>query len=406
MRSAVRFTAFVVVAALTFAGPAAADDLDDELATVEAEIEDLLAQIDEVSSERSGLSVDVRASQSALNRLLARLGAAEQALEDSTWQRNIAQIELERARGAVADARVALAGAAEAVAEGRTRAEAAVRRLYTQAGQETPTVVLAADSLDEATVLMMYLGRVSDHRVVAVTELTQHLAAAESHRRLVNQRQAEVDAQIALLDFIDAQRTAYADEIASQTDLVAELLSDQRALLASVDEDIALFEGELAGLEKEQASIEALIVAETTPGDDVAAPSDDGAVLYYRPVPGPITSSFGPRLHPILGYTRMHSGVDMTAPQGQAIRTLAGGRIILASSNGGYGNTVIVDHGGGLTTLYAHQSSFNVRYGDVVDGGDVIGYAGSSGLATGSHLHFEVRLNGRPIDPAPYLAGT
>ena len=117
MKPARRFLTFVVVAALAIAGPAAADDLDDELAAVEDEIEDLLAQIDQASNERSGLAVDVRASQSALNQLLDRLSAAQQALEDSTWQRNIARIELERARAAVADARVALADATEAVAE-------------------------------------------------------------------------------------------------------------------------------------------------------------------------------------------------------------------------------------------------------------------------------------------------
>ena len=406
MRSIGRFSAFVLVAALAFAGPAAADDLDDELASVEAEIQDLLAQIDEASSERSGLAVDVRASQRALDRLRSRLAAARQALEDSTWQRNIAQLELDRARAAVADARVALADATAAVAEGRAQAESAVRRLYTQAGQETPTVVLAAGSLDEAAVMVTYLGRVSDHRALAVTELTQLLAVADSHRQAVDQREADVDAQIALLQFIESQRAAYADEIAEQTEAVAAVVSEQRTLLASVDEDIAFFEGELAGLEKEQAAIAALIAAEADPGDDEPTPGDEATVQYHRPVPGAITSGFGPRLHPILGYTRMHSGVDMTAPQGQAIRALTGGRIILASSNGGYGNTVIIDHGGGLTSLYAHQSSFNVRYGDVVDGGDVIGYAGASGLATGPHLHFEVRVNGSPVDPAPYLAGT
>ncbi|MDJ0962517.1 MAG: peptidoglycan DD-metalloendopeptidase family protein [Acidimicrobiia bacterium] len=406
MKSLRRFAAVIAVAALAVAGPAAADDLDDELAQVEAEIEDLLAQIDEASSERSGLAFDVRTTQAAVDRLRGRLIAAEQALEDSTWQRNLTQLELDRARAAVAEARVGLAEATEAVAVGRTKAQAAVRRLYTQSGQETPTVVLEAASLDEVAVVTTYLGRVSDHRAQAVDELARLLTVAESHRRLVDQQQAAVDEQAALLEFIDTQRAAYAEEIAEQTELVAALLADQRALLAAVDDDIAFFEGELAGLEQEQEAIEALIAAETAPPEDDPPPSDDSTVQYYRPVPGAITSPFGPRLHPILGYTRMHSGVDMRAPQGQAIRALTGGRIILASSNGGYGNTVIIDHGGGLTSLYAHQSSFNVRYGDVVEGGDVVGYAGSSGLATGPHLHFEVRINGSPVDPAPYLAGT
>jgi murein DD-endopeptidase MepM/ murein hydrolase activator NlpD len=93
----------------------------------------------------------------------------------------------------------------------------------------------------------------------------------------------------------------------------------------------------------------------------------------------------------------------MTAGSGQEIRAGASGRVIFAAVRGGYGNTIIIDHGGGMTTLYAHQSSFNVSYDDQVGAGDVIGFAGSSGLATGPHLHFEVRIFGAPVDPAEYL---
>ena len=122
---------------------------------------------------------------------------------------------------------------------------------------------------------------------------------------------------------------------------------------------------------------------------------------FVRPVPGAITSAFGPRTHPILGYVRMHTGLDFRAPYGQAIALQHGGTVILAGSYGGYGNTVVIDHGGGVATLYAHQSSFACR-GTVqqVSAGAIIGYVGSTGLSTGPHLHFEVRVNGsagRPV---------
>jgi murein DD-endopeptidase MepM/ murein hydrolase activator NlpD len=108
-------------------------------------------------------------------------------------------------------------------------------------------------------------------------------------------------------------------------------------------------------------------------------------------------------MHPILGYRRLHTGVDMNAAYGDPIVAAADGRVIFTGWRGGYGNTVIIDHGGGVATLYAHQSSIAVGYGDVVNGGDVIGYIGSTGLSTGPHLHFEVRESGTPVDPAGYL---
>ncbi len=127
--------------------------------------------------------------------------------------------------------------------------------------------------------------------------------------------------------------------------------------------------------------------------------------MLVRPVPGAITSGFGMRFHPILGYTRMHTGVDMHAAYGEPIKAAASGRIIFAAVRGGYGNCIIIDHGGGMTTLYGHQSSLNVSYDDHVTAGDVIGYVGSSGLATGPHLHFEVRIWGKPVDPGPVPVG-
>jgi murein DD-endopeptidase MepM/ murein hydrolase activator NlpD len=93
----------------------------------------------------------------------------------------------------------------------------------------------------------------------------------------------------------------------------------------------------------------------------------------------------------------------MSAGSGDAISAAAGGRVILAGWFGGYGNCVVVDHGGGVSTLYAHQTSVAVSYGDSVSAGDTVGYVGSTGLSTGPHLHFEVRVDGNPVDPSGYL---
>lgn len=118
---------------------------------------------------------------------------------------------------------------------------------------------------------------------------------------------------------------------------------------------------------------------------------------YIWPLNGPVTSGYGPR------WGRMHTGIDIDGYSGQPIVAAKGGHVIMASSYSGYGNTVIIDHGGGYSSLYAHMSSFATSAGANVSQGDVIGNVGCSGSCTGDHLHFEIRVNGSPVNPMPYL---
>lgn len=118
-----------------------------------------------------------------------------------------------------------------------------------------------------------------------------------------------------------------------------------------------------------------------------------------RPVPGEVSSNFGPRMHPILGYTRMHKGVDFRAGYGTPILAVQAGWVERAGWAGGYGNQVRLQHGGGIETSYSHMSAVATRPGALVRQGDVIGWVGATGLATGPHLHFEVMANGLQINP-------
>ena len=123
-----------------------------------------------------------------------------------------------------------------------------------------------------------------------------------------------------------------------------------------------------------------------------------------NPVAGSmITSGFGSRLHPILGYVRPHTGIDMAASRGTPIVAADSGQVMEASYEGGYGNSILIYHGGGFATFYGHMSGFAVSTGQMVQRGQVIGYVGSTGLATGPHCHFEVRVNGVAQNPMGYL---
>ena len=120
---------------------------------------------------------------------------------------------------------------------------------------------------------------------------------------------------------------------------------------------------------------------------------------FIRPSDGPITSPFGWRFHPILHYQKLHTGVDFGSPMGAPIHAAGEGTVILAAFTRGYGNCVIVDHGDGVTTLYGHCSQLLVTAGQSVSQGQVIALVGATGLATGPHLHFEVRRDGVPVPP-------
>src|SRR5580765_4187233 len=184
--------------------------------------------------------------------------------------------------------------------------------------------------------------------------------------------------------------------LASQNQLAA-ARANKRDALQNVKESKAEFLHEAAGLQAASASLAAQIrSAQST--SSYSAPSDTtpSAAGFIWPVNGPVTSGFGMR------WGRMHEGIDIGVGYGTPIHAAASGTVIFAGWMGGYGNFVIIDHGGGLSTGYAHQSSIAVGGGSVTQG-QVIGYVGCTGHCFGPHLHFEVRINGNPVDPLGYL---
>lgn len=130
-----------------------------------------------------------------------------------------------------------------------------------------------------------------------------------------------------------------------------------------------------------------------------------GETLVYPVVEARVSSGYGKRVHPIRKAVRHHSGVDLAAPSGSHVRSVRAGRVIYAGKLGSYGKLVSVEHENGYTTSYGHLSEFQVEVGQRVATGDVIGRVGETGLATGPHLHFEVRKDGKSLNPKRFLKG-
>ena len=160
-----------------------------------------------------------------------------------------------------------------------------------------------------------------------------------------------------------------------------------------------------AVLDQQQADAKAVqkLIIEESVGKDVDYGNEKGHYLWPTPGYKKITSSFGYRIHPVYGYRKFHSGVDIGAANRSKIISPGSGVVILARYYGGYGYTVIVDMGEGVTMLFGHCSSLKVSKGDVVAAGEIIAYVGTTGVSTGPHLHFEVRVNGSAVDPMPWM---
>ena len=264
------------------------------------------------------------------------------------------------------------------------------------AGQSAPAVAFSASAVSDLALMVEYLGRITADSEASISDY-EALVQKEARARLdIVEARSEVSTRLANLGEDAARLASLQELLALREGELLDRVEEQEGLLAEVEREVDNWEGQLAALEREESSIRKLIAGKTSSSG--RAPG-----RLIRPVPGPLDSSFGPRVHPIYGTVRMHNGLDLDGAMGDPIVAAEAGTVILAGAKGGYGQTVMIDHGGGMVTLYAHQSKLAVSVGQKVAAGERIGSVGSTGVSTGPHLHFEVRINGDPVNPAGYL---
>jgi murein DD-endopeptidase MepM/ murein hydrolase activator NlpD len=268
-------------------------------------------------------------------------------------------------------------------------------------GVNYPEAVLDIDTVNQLGVSLQYMRTImaaSQHRVEDISALEREHAALRVRLEELEQVVDEVRDERA------AQRDEVAALVAGRREVKARLAArehEHRRLLTRLGSSAERYRAAIDDLEAEGRAIEQRL-ARIAARQRVGGGRRPGAALQW-PVNGVITSGYGYRTHPVLGYSRLHAGTDFGAATGTPIVAAAGGTVVSAGWMGGYGNAVVISHGGGLATLYAHQSRLAVGPGARVARGHVIGYVGSTGMSTGPHLHFEVRVNGVTTDPARYL---
>ena len=390
--------------------PAAADTADEiarRIAELERELEEVQAGIEDVE-----LSVDAN---------LDVLAATEQDLAVARRRLTTVEVELEAAR-----VRLALAGQEVAAGERRIAGvESRMALLEAQLAAIRAQILDATLSLERRAV-DLYVGFFSAGRWAVLQQ--DNLVDLTLGRAYGGDLLAEADQEIRDLEALDQDRVEKEARLERERAVAAEELvvleehrEQQSAELWEVERlriegqsSVTAVEELLDGV---QLQIQAYLQEKEGLLDDAERLGREIAyrkVLLTRalrpgslawPTDGLITSGFGWRTHPILNRRIFHNGIDLDSPHGSPVRAAGDGRVILAQSWSGFGNTVVIQHGGDVTSIYGHLSRFGTSVGRDVREGNVIGYIGCTGLCTGPHLHFEVREDGAPVNPLKYLQG-
>lgn len=394
---AVRVPVTVLALAVLLGASTAAGDPGADKARIDAEIQRLRQTADEqerregvlteelsaVSGRVRELEAGVRGQEARLSVLEADLGAARARLGtiDRTLQVQTRKLERLRAEYAVA----------------LERLERHVRAIYVSDDPDILSVVLGTTSFTDLLDNLELLGRIGrqDKDIAHDVDLArQDMADARRRTRDARAEAARLEQRVASRA---AEQRGVVGRLAASRDALVAAQAARAGALASIVEDKQHLLAEIGSLQAESAQLAAAIRAAQAPSSTPISVPVTGTGSLRWPVSGPVTSGFGPR------WGRMHEGIDIAIPTGTPVGAAAPGTVIHAGWLGGYGNLVVVDHGGGLSTAYAHNSSISVSVGQSVGTGTVLALAGSTGNSSGPHVHFEVRVGGNAVDPLGYL---
>jgi murein DD-endopeptidase MepM/ murein hydrolase activator NlpD len=397
-----RLPLLLLLLPFALATPAAGDDyarkqaVDAHLAQLQSKMAAATAREEALASRISSVTGDIRSLEQQVGDVARRLEALQRDLD--LHRARLAQLtellvlQTQRLEFLRSQYRIAI-----------ERLDRRLVELYKQDDLDTLDVVVSAASFSDALDQLDFMQDIGNQDV----HVSASVQAARDEMRVLREETRDTQARVAAATRVIAVRTAQNLELQNRllsrrSGLIAARRAEAQALV-SVRDSRREAASEAAALEQVSSQLAAQIEAAQasaakafSPSASVSSATPSASGLIW-PVSGPVVSPFGMR------WGRMHEGIDIAAPTGTPIHAAASGSVITAGWLGGYGNLIVVDHGNGLATAYAHQSSFAVGYGAQVSQGQTIGYVGCTGHCYGPHLHFEVRVNGAAVDPLGYL---
>lgn len=374
----------LLVSLFALAGTEAVAKPKDKKSRVQA----LKSKLKVIDKKKAAKRQQIQVTKRTQRRLADQLNESYDRLESANKALKNSQDRLRRAELVVQQATQRVNAAQERVRVQQARFGKRIAGSYREGAVTYTDVMVGSHNLSDFLDRQYYVSKVMQRDSDLLSDLRQAKERlAEEQDRLVRWKGD--------LDLAHRDNAARVAEVAREA-------SERERLLQQIAHERALQEQELAELEEDSQEIQRALGAEDArrrlnPGGYRALPAWSGHL--YKPANGPITSGFGNRYHPILHYSRMHTGIDIGAAYGSPVYAAESGEVFHAGGRGGYGRCIILLHGGGMSTLYGHLSQVHVQQGQTVARGQLIGAVGNTGLSTGPHLHFEVRRNGVPINP-------
>ena len=280
-----------------------------------------------------------------------------------------------------------------------------VRDIYINGRLSYLDVVIGSKDFSDFANRLEVLKRIIDSDITLINEIKKERADIEAHKQKL-----EADrAKLVELEKSALAKQAEIEQKKAERNVVLQKAQNDRATAMQAIEELNASSAQVSAMLKERqaaraaAAAAAAAAAQSSGGQGASDNWVQGTGQLGWPVSGEITSPYGYRVHPIWGTTIYHSGIDIGVDEGTPVHAADGGVVVWSGWMGGYGYAVVIDHGNGLSTLYGHNSELAVDEGQSVAKGQVISYAGSTGNSTGPHVHFEVRVNGDPVDPMGYL---
>jgi len=382
--------------ALVFAASAAGQDPEAEKAQVDQRIAELQADISAAKQQEGVLT-------SQLGAVVTELRAAQSAVEHAEGSLDLLEAELASEQSRLERLTVLLAEQTRRLnrlQEEYRRAveilEARVRAIYIEEEPDALSVLVSATTFGDLIDGYEFVSRIGlqDQRIAGQVETAKRRVAEK--RRATEHTQRLTAATVSVIAARTDQARAVRNELASNRDTLAAARMLKQSALATSQDTREEYLQEVDALAAESASLAAAI-REAQAGASSTGTGTPSASGFIWPVNGTVVSGFGWR------WGRMHEGIDISASSGTPIWSAAAGTVIHSGWLGGYGNLVVVDHGNGLATAYAHASAILVGVGQQVSQGETLSLVGSTGNSSGPHLHFEVRVNGAAVDPLFYM---
>lgn len=364
-------------------------DLQDEFDEMEKELDALKKQLKKLQSQESDYLDQVANFNEQINLVEDQITAVNQEIELLNQDIQGKNDEILLLDGEIAEL-------SQSIEENRELFMERLKAFHLNGEASELEILLGSESFSDFLNRYAIIQAVADRDKSLMDGLEKEMKEQEARLAEYEERKAELEQKVVEAETLQAQLLAKEDELEGMKDESQKLLDKVKNDEKAKQNAIAALDADMEALEKE---IEEAIRNSTG--------SFSGK--FYWPCPGysRISSNFGYRYHPVTGQYKLHKGVDIAAAKNTPILAAADGKVTTAwaTEHGSYGKYVIIDHGGGYVTLYAHCNSVSVKAGDKVKKGDTIAKVGKTGTATGYHLHFEIRENGNYIDPMEYFPG-